>query len=104
MFFVFGLWGCKGAPEEEAVVTGWGSDEEGMGTSQSDTSQIVAAWKCTTCNHLQQQRYPTYVCIVCASTFRFSEGQLPHNTVIPDHDERQTSPKMSAVAPPNIPR
>ena len=43
------------------------------------------------------------VCIVYASTVRFSEGQLPHNTIIPDHDERQASPKMSTVAPPYIP-
>jgi hypothetical protein len=42
--------------------------------------------------------------IVYTSTVRFSEGQLPHNTVIPDHNERQTSPKVSTIALPHIPR
>ena len=49
----------------------------------------------------RQRCYPTYVLYPLIA--RLSEGQLPHNTVIPDHDERQTGPKMSTVAPPNIP-
>ena len=38
--------------------------------------------------------------IVYTSTVRFSEGEFPHNTIIPNHDERPTSPKVSTVAPP----
>jgi hypothetical protein len=45
----------------------------------------------------------SYIYILYTSTPRFPEGQFPHNTVIPDHDERQTSPKMATTAPPHIP-
>ena len=41
--------------------------------------------------------------IVYTSTVRFFEGELPDNPIIPDHDERQTSPKVSPVTPPYIP-
>ena len=37
------------------------------------------------------------------SAVRFFEGYLPHNTIISDHDQRGTNPKMSTIAPPNIP-
>ena len=42
--------------------------------------------------------------VYSTSTVRFSESQLPHNTVIPNHNEGQTSPKVSTVALPHIPR
>jgi hypothetical protein len=41
--------------------------------------------------------------IVCISAVRFFKGHFPHNTVTPDHDERQTSPKMSPITPAYIP-
>jgi hypothetical protein len=46
----------------------------------------------------------SYTCITYTSAARFFEGHLPHNTIIPDHDKRQTSPKMSTISPPQIPR
>ena len=38
--------------------------------------------------------------IMYTSAVRFFEGQLPYDTIIPDHDEGQTSPKMTTAAPP----
>ena len=39
-------------------------------------------------------------CVVYTSAVRFFEGQLPYDTIIPDHDEGQTGPKMTTAAPP----
>ena len=49
----------------------------------------------TTCNNntiLHHVMYPSAV--------RFFEGQFPHNTIITDHYEGQTSPKISTFALP----
>ena len=45
----------------------------------------------------------SYISIARTSTIRFFERQLPHDTIIPDRDKRQTGPKMSTIAPPYIP-
>ena len=44
--------------------------------------------------------YHTYVRAARASTVRSFKRHLPHDSIISDHDERQTSPKMPAIAPP----
>ena len=45
----------------------------------------------------------SYTCITYPSAIWLFEGQFPHDTITPDHNERQTGPKMSTVAPPHIP-
>ena len=46
----------------------------------------------------------SYKYIVYNSAVRFSEGYLPHNTIISDHNQRPASPKMTTISPPQIPR
>ena len=39
-----------------------------------------------------------------ASAAQFFEGYLPHNAAIPSHNQCCADPKMSPIAPPNVPK
>ena len=42
---------------------------------------------CSEMYHITTTTILSYVRIMYPSTFRLSEVQLPHDTIIPDHDE-----------------
>jgi hypothetical protein len=61
----------------------------------------------SSCSEVYYPRLRTTVMLSYTFTYtsavRFPERYLPHDTIIPDHDKPQTSPKMTTISPPQIP-